>query len=225
VSSAGCNPAAPRCGGSTPPVRTLGWSSGEPPPELRTGVRGVSGQHARLPTSRGRFESDRMLHTRPKCFRWHTTLPGWKGGFESRRSLTASSFIGEDTALSRQKDGFDSRRGRLASPGIQSTVPEPASDIRWWCSWEHVALIRRRGLVRLRGSVLATGETGSHLSYKQEFRVRLPGCLRGRGCNGKPAALAPRAIPVRIWASPSGQLGVTDEHTRLVSVEVGVRIL
>jgi hypothetical protein len=160
-----------------------------------------------------------------EVFRWHTTLPGWKGGFESRRSLTASSFIGEDTALSRQKDGFDSRRGRLASPGIQSTVPEPASDIRWWCSWEHVALIRRRGLVRLQGSVLATGETGSHLSYKQEFRVRLPGCLRGRGCNGKPAALAPRAIPVRIWASPSGQLGVTDEHTRLVSVEVGVRIL
>ena len=141
-------------------------------------------QHARLPTSRGRFESDRMLHTRPKCFRWHTTLPGWKGGFESRRSLTASSFIGEDTALSRQKDGFDSRRGRLASPGIQSTVPQRAGDIRWWCSWEHVALIRRRGLVRLQGSVLATGETGSHLSYKQEFRVRLPGCLRGRGCNG-----------------------------------------
>ena len=60
---------------------------------------------------------------------------------------------------------------------FQSTVPEPASDIRWWCSWEHVALIRRRGLVRLQGSVLATGETGSHLSYKQEFRVRLPGCL------------------------------------------------
>ena len=49
--------------------------------------------------------------------------------------------------------------------------------VRWWCSGEHVALIRRRGLVRLQGSVLATGETGSHLSYKQEFRVRLPGCL------------------------------------------------
>ena len=51
--------------------------------------------------------------------------------------------------------------------------------IRWWCSGEHVALIRRRGLVRLQGSVLADGETRITLSYKQEFREQSPVCLLG----------------------------------------------